>query len=72
MSGGNKFKNKIDKLTGRARQLAGDALGDRRMSGRGRREQIQADLRDAGEKVKDAVRSGRGRRGRRSRTQTQW
>ncbi|WP_084477895.1 CsbD family protein [Nocardia jejuensis] len=62
MSGSSKVRNKIDKLSGRARQAFGEAIGDRRMAGEGRRRQLASDVRGAGEKLKDALRSGRGRR----------
>ncbi|WP_327138965.1 CsbD family protein [Nocardia sp. NBC_01327] len=66
MTSTNKIRNKFDRLTGQAKQLAGETLGDRRMAGAGRRKKMKADLKGVGEKVKDALRSGRTRRTRRS------
>lgn len=63
MNGGNKIRNKVDRIRGRVRQFAGETLGDRRMAGEGRRLQRRADLKDVGEKLKDAVRPRRARRG---------
>jgi uncharacterized protein YjbJ (UPF0337 family) len=63
MSATNKFRNKVQKLGGRAKQTIGRTTGDRKLENRGVREQFEADVKDVGEKVKDAFR-GR-RRGRR-------
>ncbi|MET9492466.1 CsbD family protein [Nocardia sp. NPDC006630] len=70
MSNTNKIRNKFDRLTGQAKQFAGETLGDRRMAGAGRRKQLKADLKDVGEKLKDAIGSGRTRRTRRPRIDT--
>ncbi|MFI1912959.1 CsbD family protein [Nocardia sp. NPDC020380] len=63
-----KIRNKIDKFGGQVREATGQVLGDQRMVDRGRRTQLKADLRNVGERVKDAVRSGRPRRARGPRT----
>ncbi|MCV7260874.1 CsbD family protein [Mycobacterium shimoidei] len=61
MSAIDKARNKLQKLGGRAKETMGRARGDRRLENRGVGEQFKSDLKDAGEKVKDAFRGGRGR-----------
>ncbi|MFJ4655137.1 CsbD family protein [Nocardia sp. NPDC088792] len=63
-----KIRNRIDKFGGQVREATGQVLGDQRMIDRGRRTQLKADLKNVGERVKDAVRSGRTRRVRGPRT----
>jgi uncharacterized protein YjbJ (UPF0337 family) len=63
MSATNKFRNKVQKLGGRAKETLGRATGNRRLQNRGVRDQFESDVKGVGEKVKDAFR-GR-RRGRR-------
>jgi uncharacterized protein YjbJ (UPF0337 family) len=63
MSATNKLRNKTQKLSGRAKETVGRVTGDRKLQNRGVRDQFEADVKDVGEKVKDAFR-GR-RRGRR-------
>ncbi len=62
MSATDKAKNKVQKLTGRAKEALGRATGDANLEDRGVADQAKSDLKDAGEKVKDALRGGRGRR----------
>ncbi|MDF2824483.1 MAG: CsbD-like [Mycobacterium sp.] len=52
---------KVDKLAGVAKEKVGKATGNRRMQVEGRTDQMNASVRSAGEKLKDAVR-GRNRR----------
>jgi uncharacterized protein YjbJ (UPF0337 family) len=59
----NKLRNKLQKLGGRAKESIGRATGDRKLENRGVRDQFESDVKDVGEKAKDAFR-GR-RRGRR-------
>jgi uncharacterized protein YjbJ (UPF0337 family) len=54
MSGTDKAKNKIDDAAGKAKEVLGKATGDRSTKDEGRTDQAKADLKDAGEKVKDA------------------
>jgi uncharacterized protein YjbJ (UPF0337 family) len=61
MSATNKLRNKLQKLGGRAKETIGRATGERNLENRGVRDQFKSDLKDAGEKVKDAFR-GRGGR----------
>lgn len=52
---------KVDKFAGIAKEKVGRATGNRRMQVEGRADQMNASVRTAGEKLKDAVR-GRKRR----------
>ena len=63
MSAINKLRNKVQRVSGRAKETIGRATGDRKLESRGVRDQFESDVKGAGEKVKDAFR-GR-RRGRR-------
>jgi uncharacterized protein YjbJ (UPF0337 family) len=56
MSATDKIRNKIDNLGGRAKEALGNAAGDARTRDEGRGDQAKADLKDAGEKIKDAFR----------------
>ncbi|MCK9875747.1 CsbD family protein [Frankia sp. AgPm24] len=56
MSFTDKIRNKVDELRGRGKQATGRAAGDRRTESEGRGERASADLRQAGEKAKDAFR----------------
>ena len=54
MSATDKAKNKIDDVTGQAKEKFGEATNDRETKIEGKVEQTKANLKDAGEKVKDA------------------
>lgn len=54
MSGMNKAKNKSQKLAGMAKEAIGKATGDKSTENEGKRDQAKANLKDAGEKVKEA------------------
>ena len=54
MSATDKAKNKIDDMGGKAKQAVGKATGDKSTENEGRRDQAKSDVKDAGEKVKDA------------------
>jgi uncharacterized protein YjbJ (UPF0337 family) len=54
MSGSDKAENKIDDLGGKAKEAVGKATGDKDTENEGRADQAKADIKDAGEKVKDA------------------
>ncbi|MBF6328338.1 CsbD family protein [Nocardia transvalensis] len=56
MSATDKAKNKIDDLTGRAKEKYGEATDDPDKQNEGKADQVKSDLKDAGEKVKDAFR----------------
>ncbi len=51
----DKLKNKIEDLGGRAKEAIGKASGDEGTRNEGRMDQARSDVKDAGEKVKDAV-----------------
>ncbi|MGH3543942.1 MAG: CsbD family protein [Acidimicrobiales bacterium] len=65
MSATDKAKNKVQKAGGRAKEAIGRATGDRNLENRGKGDRVKSDLKDAGEKVKDAFRGRGGGRGRR-------
>jgi uncharacterized protein YjbJ (UPF0337 family) len=56
MGMGDKLRNAAGRLRGRAKEAAGTATGDKARRRQGRLERMRADLRQAGEKVKDAFR----------------
>jgi uncharacterized protein YjbJ (UPF0337 family) len=56
VSGADKAKNKIDALGGKAKEVIGRLTGDRTTEHEGRGDQAKANLKDAGEKIKDAFR----------------
>jgi uncharacterized protein YjbJ (UPF0337 family) len=51
----DKAKNEVDKLVGKGKEAAGKATDDRSLEAEGRRDQAKSDLKNAGEKVKDAL-----------------
>lgn len=54
MSGTDKAKNTVDDMGGKAKEALGKVTGDRDTEAEGRKDQSKADLKNAGEKVKDA------------------
>lgn len=54
MSGTDKVKNKVEDVAGKAKEKLGELTGDDSMTNEGRKDQTEADLKNAGEKVKDA------------------
>lgn len=54
MSGVDKAKNTIEDAAGKAKEGVGKATGDKSTEAEGRTDQSKADLKNAGEKVKDA------------------
>jgi uncharacterized protein YjbJ (UPF0337 family) len=54
MSATDKAKNKVDEVGGKAKEALGRATGDRSTENEGRGDQAKSNLKDAGEKVKDA------------------
>jgi uncharacterized protein YjbJ (UPF0337 family) len=54
VSGTDKAKNKVENLAGKAKETLGNATGDARTRDEGRGDQAKSNLKDAGEKVKDA------------------
>ena len=66
MSFADKFRNKAQELRGRIKRNTGEVTGDRGLQNQGRADEMKGNLKQAGEKIKDAFR-GRGGRRRRSR-----
>ena len=64
MSFADKFRNKMQVLRGRIKQDTGEVTGSGRLQAEGRADEVMGNLKQAGEKVKDAFR-GRGTRRRR-------
>lgn len=54
MSGLDKAKNAVDDMAGKAKEALGKATNDEDTKNEGRADQAEADLKGAGEKVKDA------------------
>ena len=54
MSATDKLKNTIDDVAGKAKEAFGSATGDKSTENEGKFDQAKADLKGAGEKVKDA------------------
>jgi uncharacterized protein YjbJ (UPF0337 family) len=50
----DKAKNKLQQMTGKAKEEVGEHTGDRDLEAEGRADQTSGDLKQAGEKVKDA------------------
>ena len=53
----DKFDNKTDELKGKAKEATGKATDDEGLEAEGRVDQSKADLKQAGEKAKDAFRN---------------
>jgi uncharacterized protein YjbJ (UPF0337 family) len=52
----NKTRNAAQKVKGQAKEAAGRVTGDERLEAEGRADKTRANLKQAGEKVKDALR----------------
>jgi uncharacterized protein YjbJ (UPF0337 family) len=52
----NKARNATQKLKGQLKEATGRVTGDRRLEAEGRSDRTRANLKQAGEKVKDAFR----------------
>ena len=55
MSTEDKAKNKAEELGGKVKEGVGKATGDRSLENQGKVDQTKGNLKQAGEKVKDAV-----------------
>ena len=53
----DKIKNNLDKAAGAAKEKLGDATGDDQKKAEGKGDQSKADLKNAGENVKDAFKN---------------
>jgi uncharacterized protein YjbJ (UPF0337 family) len=56
MSSVNKVKNKAQEAKGHLKDAAGKATNDRTLRAKGKRDKAEGNLKQAGEKVKDAFR----------------
>ncbi len=54
VSATDKAKNKAEELGGKAKEALGNVTGDARTRDEGRGDQAKSNLKDAGEKIKDA------------------
>ncbi|MGK5631541.1 CsbD family protein [Streptomyces sp. URMC 123] len=54
MSGDKKARNSADKLKGKAKETAGKVTGNERLEAEGKADQVEGDVKQAGEHVKDA------------------
>ena len=54
MGNDNKAENKIEELGGKAKEAVGGATGDENLKRQGENDQSKANLKQAGEKEKDA------------------
>ena len=54
MGAEDKAKNKIDEIGGKVKETVGKVTGDKSTENEGKRDQTKSNLKDAGEKVKDA------------------
>jgi uncharacterized protein YjbJ (UPF0337 family) len=54
VSGVDKAKNKLDELGGKVKEAVGKLTGHKSTENEGKRDQTKSNLKDAGEKVKDA------------------
>jgi uncharacterized protein YjbJ (UPF0337 family) len=55
MSDSDKVSNKVQELKGRVKEGVGDATDNEQLQGEGKADQAKGNLKQAGEKVKDAV-----------------
>lgn len=61
----DKFSNKAQELRGRVKRNIGEVTGDRRLRAEGGADEVKGNLKQAGEKIKDAFRTRGTRRRRR-------
>jgi uncharacterized protein YjbJ (UPF0337 family) len=65
MSFTDKLRNKAQELRGRIKRNTGEVTGDRSLQAKGSADEMKGNMKQAGEKIKDAFR-GQGRRRRQS------
>jgi uncharacterized protein YjbJ (UPF0337 family) len=56
MSLADKFRNKTQELRGRIKRNTGEVTGDQGLQAEGRADEVKSNLKQAGEKIKDAFR----------------
>lgn len=54
MNAGDKISNAAEDAKGKAKEVAGKATGDDKLEAEGKSDQVKADLKKAGENVKDS------------------
>ncbi len=54
---GDKIENAADKVSGKAKEAAGKATDNNRLEAEGKGDQSKSDIKQAGEKVKDAFKN---------------
>ena len=54
MANDDKVGNQTEKLGGKAKEAVGNATGDKDLQASGKKDQSKSDLKQAGEKIKDA------------------
>jgi uncharacterized protein YjbJ (UPF0337 family) len=57
MGTGDKTSNKAEQLKGKSKEVAGKVTGNERLAAEGKVDQVKANLKQAGEKVKDAAKN---------------
>ncbi len=57
MSTADKANNKAEEVKGKAKETTGKAVGNERLEAEGTADQTSANVKQAGEKVKDAVKN---------------
>ncbi|MFH8336389.1 CsbD family protein [Streptomyces sp. AM6-12] len=55
MSTGDKADNAANKIRGKAKEAVGKAVGNERLQAEGKADQVAGDVKQAGEKAKDAA-----------------
>jgi uncharacterized protein YjbJ (UPF0337 family) len=55
MAGTDKVKNEVQRGKGKVKEAAGKVTGNERLEAKGKADQTKGDVKQAGEKVKDAV-----------------
>ena len=55
MSTGDKISNAAEDVKGKVKEGAGKATGDDKLEAKGKSDQVKADLKKAGENVKDSI-----------------
>ena len=54
LSNDDKTENKTEELKGKAKETVGEVTGDEELEAQGRGDQVKSNLKQAGEKIKDA------------------
>ena len=54
MSNDDKTENKTEELKGKAKETVGEVTGDEELEAQGKGDQVKSNLKQAGEKIKDA------------------